>query len=325
MKYLRFCFVLVLGLALALGDAAAQDTPVDSLRLAHAAAAERVAGLATARDAAGAWAEEQYRLIPEARELDTNTLRQALAAAQFAADSLDVLDALLADAVAVERATRQALIVALESELASTLSAAELAAPIERAVLGGRARSLADELAGLRQPLALPSTELPALTVEPSDGPEEIALKADFLNDRAAQLRSAADVVATEISRAERRGRLHEEMRRLVAEVQLFDEAGLPPVGAQGDEGAAQNATGEQFDVIASDPTRAPTIGDLPVNPRGERALDLPILPVEGGLQPRDGESVAEQLERLRQDLLRRAEALDRQAEEFRRLLRGPP
>jgi hypothetical protein len=62
------------------------------------------------------------------------------------------------------------------------------------------------------------------------------------------------------------------------------------------------------------------------VAPAGERALDLPILPVEGEVQlPLDEATLLEQLERLREDFLRRAEVLERQAEEFRQLLRGPP
>ncbi|UCC71522.1 MAG: hypothetical protein JSV86_14165 [Gemmatimonadota bacterium] len=313
-------YSLALALALAINGAAlAQETSLDSLRDTHTLAAQRVAELAAARDSAEAWAEELFRLIPEARERDTGTLRQTLAVAQFAADSLDSLDASLARALAAEREARGALIRALESELERTLSAAEVAPPGEKVLLTERAQQLANELAGIQEPLELPATELPAIAVGPGDGPEEIALKADFLSDRAGQLRNAADVVAGEMSRMQRRDRLHEEMRRLVAEVRLFDEAGLPPVAAEGEEGTSEQSTFDNLDG-RTEP------GDVPVALAGERALDLPIPSVEGQVQePVDEETLREQLERLRADLLRRAEALERQAAEFRRLLRGPP
>ncbi|UCC83911.1 MAG: hypothetical protein JSW46_02960 [Gemmatimonadota bacterium] len=317
---LRLAIPIALGLAIAIGDAAAQETRVDSLRLARGAAAAHVSELVTARDSAQAWAERLYRLIPEAREQGTDALRHTLAVAQFAADSLDTLDASLAEALSAEREAREALIVELESELARTLDDAETAPPIQKAALTQHAQSLASELAAIRAPLQLPATELPTVAVEPGDGPEEIALKADFLSDRATQLRSAADVVASEITRVERRGELQDEMRRLVAEVRLFDEAGLPPVAAEA--GETENVTQPTFDETS---TRLGP-GDVAVAPAGERALDLPILPVEGDVQlPLDEATLLDQLGRLREDLLRRAEALDRQAEEFRRLLRGPP
>ncbi|MGD2217675.1 MAG: hypothetical protein PVJ64_13050 [Gemmatimonadales bacterium] len=315
---------LAVALALAVavrGTALAQETRVDSLRSAHDEATARVSALAAARDSAQTWAERLYRLIPEARERGTDALRQTLAAAQFAADSLDALDASLAEALAAEREARGALVVALESELARTLDGAEVAPPIQKAALTQLAQSLASELAVIRSPLRLPATELPSVSVEPGDGPEEIALKADFLADRATQLRNAAEVVASEMTRAQRRGELQDEMRRLVAEVRLFDEAGLPPVAAE----AGEDVTPENQVTLDATGTRLGP-GDVAVAPAGERALDLPILPVEGEVQlPLDQATLLDQLDRLREDLLRRAEALDRQAEEFRRLLRGPP
>jgi hypothetical protein len=312
---------IALGLAVAIGDAAAQETRVDSLRSAHGEATARVSELAIARDSAQAWAERLYRVIPQAREQGTDALRHTLAVAQFAADSLDALDASLAEALTAEREVREALVVELESELARTLSDAEIAPPVQKAALTQLAQSLAGELAVFQAPLQLPATELPAVAIEPGDGPEEIALKADFLSDRATQLRNAADVVGSEMTRVERRGDLQEEMRRLVAEVRLFDEAGLPPVAAE----AGGDVTPENQ--VLTDPTGLRVgPGDVAVAPAGERALDLPILPVEGELQlPLDEATLLEQLDRLREDLLRRADALDRQAEEFRQLLRGPP
>lgn len=321
MSHAARLLAIALGLAIAIGDAAAQETRVDSLRLAHGEAAVRVADLATARDSTQAWAERLYRLIPEAREQGTDALRHTLAVAQFAADSLDSLDASLAEALTAERQARGALVSALESELERTLDDAESAPPIQKAALTQLAQSLANELAVIQAPLQLPATELPTVAIEPGDGPEEIALKADFLSDRATQLRSAADVVASEITRVERRGELQDEMRRLVAEVRLFDEAGLPPVAAE----AGENVPPENQVLTDLTGTRVGP-GDVAVAPAGERALDLPILPVEGEVQlPLDEATLLEQLERLREDFLRRAEVLERQAEEFRQLLRGPP
>ncbi|NIN70400.1 MAG: hypothetical protein GTO46_00400 [Gemmatimonadetes bacterium] len=317
---LRLAIPIAIAIAIVGDDAAAQETRVDSLRTAHGEATARVSELVIARDGAQAWAERLYRLIPEAREQGTDALRQTLAVAQFAADSLDTLDALLAEALGAERDVRAALVVELESELARVLDDAELAPPIQKVALTQLAQSLASELAAIRAPLQLPATELPTVAVEPGDGPEEIALKADFLSDRATQLRNAADVVASEITRVERRGELQDEMRRLVAEVRLFDEAGLPPVAAEA--GETENVTQSTFDQTS---TRLGP-GDVAVAPAGERALDLPILPVEADVQlASDEATLLDQLDRLREDLLRRAEVLDRQAEEFRRLIRGPP
>jgi hypothetical protein len=321
MSHAARLLAIALGLAIAIGDAAAQETRVDSQRLAHGEATARVAELATARDSAQAWAERLYRLIPEAREQGTKALRHTLAVAQFAADSLDALDASLAEALTAERQARGVLVSALESELERTLDDAEFAPPIQKAALTQLAQSLANELAVIQAPLQLPATELPAVAIEPGDGPEEIALKADFLSDRATQLRSAADVVASEMTRVERRGELQDEMRRLVAEVRLFDEAGLPPVAAE----AGENVPPENQVLTDLTGTRVGP-GDVAVAPAGERALDLPILPVEGEVQlPLDEATLLDQLDRLREDLLRRAEALERQAEGFRQLLRGPP
>lgn len=321
-RVVRFAIAIPIAIAIVIdGPALAQESRLDSLRLAHGDAVAGVSELLTARDAAQSWAEGLYRLIPEAREQGTDALRHTLAVAKFAADSLDALDAALADAAAAERQARGALSAALEIELGRTLDDAEIAPPVQKAALTQLAQSLANELADLQAPLRLPTTELPALAVEPGDGPEEIALKADFLADRATQMRSAADVVDSEITRVERRGELQDEMRRLVAEVRLFDEAGLPPVAAEaGDEVPPENQ-------VLLDPTGLRVNpGDVAVAPAGERALDLPILPVEGEVQlPLDGATLLEQLNGLRDDLLRRAEALERQAEEFRRLLRGPP
>jgi hypothetical protein len=326
MKF-RFLLPLVLEVALALAltlaldeSAVAQEARLDSLRQVHAQAAQLVSTLAADREVAATWAEDQYRLIPEARERDTNTLRAALAAAQFAADSLAVLDATFAEAQTVEREARAALASELEDELERTLREAERADPEDKVALTERAQALDTELTQVQQRLELPATELPAaVALAPGDGPEEIALKADFLSDRATQLRNAADVVASEMSKAERRGELHEEMRRLVDEVRLFDEAGLPPSVTQSGEAAPEN-----IPTFGDLDTRT-GIGDVGITATGERALDLPILPVEGELQPRDGETVMDQMERLRQNLLQRAEALERQAQEFRELLQRPP
>jgi hypothetical protein len=161
MSHAARLLAIALGLAIAIGDAAAQETRVDSLRLAHGEAAVRVADLATARDSTQAWAERLYRLIPEAREQGTDALRHTLAVAQFAADSLDSLDASLAEALTAERQARGALVSALESELERTLDDAESAPPIQKAALTQLAQSLANELAVIQAPLQLPATELP--------------------------------------------------------------------------------------------------------------------------------------------------------------------
>lgn len=287
---------------------------LDSLRRAHDAVSRRVTEVAEARERAAAWAEERYRLIAAAREEERGALRDALAAAQVASDSLATLDQRLSAAVAAERQAREALAAALEGELERTVSAVERAPADRKAALLERARRLSAESAELQQPLRVPTAELPVVVVEPGDGPEEIALKADFLADRATQYRSAADAVAEEMSRVQRRSQLRDEMRRLVAEVRLFDQTGVPPAAAAG-------AAGTDVPLSEADPNlpggdgRAITSVGAP--------LDLPLRSLESNPPARaEPRSAMEQLMLLRADLQRRAEALEEQAEAVRRSLR---
>ncbi len=291
------------------------DASVDSLRLAHADASQQVAALASARERTAAWAEERYRLISEIRGRGRGALRDALAAAQTAADSLVAIDQRLEAALASEEEARRALASALERRLELTVAAAERSEPRGRAPLLERARRLAAELAEVRRPPELPGTELPAVAIEPGDGPEEIALKADFLADRAAQFRSAAAAVTDEIARTQRREELREEMRRLVAEVRLFDQTGVPPTAA----GAATGVNSES-------PTSEQGLDQIGEPPRGVATgepLDLPLRSLEAGVPAgADPASAVQRLTLLRGELLRRAVALENQAEEFRGLLR---
>ncbi len=288
---------------------------LDSLRRAHEAGSLRVAELAGARERAAAWAEEGYREIAAARERKGSALRDALAAAQIASDSLAVLDQWLSAAVTFERRARQALTAALEAELEQTISAADRAPADRRNALVERAGRLSAELAALQRPLQVPAAELPVVVVEVGDGPEEIALKADFLSDRAAQYRSAAEAVAEELARTERRDQLREEMRRLVTEVRLFDQTGVPPAAAAD----AAGATGNEAPTLEGDRALGVDERTSPANV----PLDLTLRSLESNPPSRaEPRSVTEQLALLRADLLRRAEALENQARTIRRLLR---
>ena len=309
-------------LLLAAGDAAAQEAQLDSQRQAHDQAARRVAAVAAARQEAGVWAEEQYRRIPAARTEGGSELREALRVAQNAADSLAILDIQLAEALATEREARRAFAAALESELQSTLRRAEAAAPFEKAALSERAQELAAELAVVQEPLTVPLAWVPEVAIELRDGPQEITLKADFLADRADQLRSAAEVVTAEIDKARRRVGLQEEMDHLLAEVRLFDDAGVPPTATgepdQGGETFSRSICCTVLDPNATGPA------DAPVATAGE--LNLPMLGEQGGVAvPVQPESVVDRLARLRENLLRRAEVLERRSEEFRSLLQNRP
>ncbi|UCC49889.1 MAG: hypothetical protein JSV41_06985 [Gemmatimonadota bacterium] len=324
MRVVRLGLGTLGALLLAAGEAAGQEAQLDSLRAAHDAAALRVAEVAAARQDAGAWADEGYRRIAPARAEGDTQLREALRAAQNAADSLDALDARLAEALAAEHEARVALREALESELERTLRRAEFAPPSEKAALSERARALAFEFAGLREPVLLPVAEVPDLAIEPGDGPQEIALKADFLADRAVQLRGAADVVSTEMARVQRRLQLQEEMAHLLAEVRLFDDAGVPPTAA------------DQTDAVFGPGIERTLCCDLVLDPNetgpadaavaGAGGLNLPMLGEEGGVAPAvQPEGFVDQLARLRENLLRRAEVLERRSEEFRSLLQYRP
>lgn len=277
--------------------AQAPSPSLDSLRARSAAAARRVTALAEQRERTAVWAEAQYRGIAEARRRGGAALRPALREAQTAADSLAALDRSLAEAVRDAEAVRSALAAGVQAELERTVAAAERARPPDRATLTARARALSDELQRLRRPVTLPATDVPAVVVRPTDGPAEIALKADFLTDRAAQLRSAAEVLAGEGGRERRRAELQDEVERLVAQTRLFGETDVPPpavpFGGQGGE---------------------PRPVDTPV----------PLAPSRGGPADRAGDprAASDRLDRLRAELLRRAAELERQSGEVRRLLR---
>ncbi len=289
-----------------------RSAALDSLRRAHEAGSRRVAELAGAREQAAAWAEERYRQIAAARDQSGDALREALAAAQIASDSLAALDRRLSASADFERRARQALAAALETEFEATVSAADRAPTDRRNALLERAGLLSAELAALQRPLQLPAAELPVVVVEVGDGPEEIALKADFLADRAAQYRSAAEAVAEELAKTERRDQLRDEMRRLVSEVRLFDQTGVPPAAATG-------ATGNEAPTGAGDQG----LGVDDRNPAANVPLDLTLRSLESNVPGRaEPRSVTEQLALLRADLLRRAEALENQARIIRRLLR---
>ena len=306
----------------------AQTTALDSLRSAHAESETRVARLLSSREAALPWAEARYRVIPAARARGGGELREALRAAQVAADSLAALDLALAEALAVARQARRDFADALERELESVLIQAEFAAEQEaKTDLLGRARELAIELTDVQGPLELPAADIPQVTVEPGDGPEEIGLKADFLDDRAAQLRKAADVVTGVIEGRARRAELQAEMRRLVAEVRLFDQARVPPAGAgAGTETRAQEGNSPPptaGDLGATPPSVVEEVPQL-VRPLSDRGVDLPASAASGD-QRGEGRDLVEQLHRLRAELLGRAASLEARADEIRAMLRGPP
>jgi len=300
----------------------AQQANLDSLRTLHSAAQSRVDTLVAGRQSALAWAEVLYRAIPAARGEGRNELRDALRAAQVAADSLAILDARLAEALLAQKEARQALAVALEQELEGVLIRAEFAheSPLKAELLL-RARELAIELTSVQGPLELPATDLPRVTVGPGDGPEEIQLKADFLDDRAAQLRRAAEVVSAELDSRNKRAELQAEMRRLVAEVRLFDQARVPPAGARAAEQRGAT-TDQQFSEATTD-ARAEEVPSL-VRPLSDRGVDLPGS-AAAGEERGEGRSVADRLLRLSQELLRRAAGLEARAEEIRAMMRGPP
>lgn len=326
MRVVKIVFGLLVALVLvAAQEAAGQEARLDSLRAAHDQAAFRLAGVAAARQDAGAWADEGYRRIAAARAEGDRQLREALRAAQHAADSLAALDAQLAEAVAAEHEARGAYRDALESEIERTLRRAEFAPPSEKAALSERARALAFEFAALREPVRLPAAEVPDIVIEPGDGPQEIALKADFLADRAVQLRGAADVVAAEMARVQKRARLQEEMEHLLAEVRLFDDAGVPPTASgQPDQVFGQDDIER---ILCCDPlvdVRAMGPADAAVAPAG--GLNLPVLGAGGAVTaPVQPERVFDQLARLRENLLRRAAVLERRSEDFRSLLQNRP
>ena len=250
-------------------------------------------------------------------------MRAALRLAQLAADSLAILDDRIAVALLAEREARGVLAVALEIELERTLAAAESADQARKLVLTERARTLAAELEGWQRPFQLPAADLPAVTVQPTNGPEEITLKADFLADRALQLRSAADVVDRELSRINRRAQLQEEIRRLVAEVRLFDVTGVPP-SITTDDGT--NSEPRIDDIDPGVGLSAPADIPVAITPLVERVVDLPVQTTDRSVSTTPTRATTlQRLARLRGDLLQRAQVLERQSQQIRSQLRREP
>jgi hypothetical protein len=325
---MRSAKILVLGLCLAIPASLAGQGDLDASRRSHAAARATLDALLAIRDSALTWAEVRYRAIPDARRRGGGDLREALRAAQVAADSLAVLDVRLAGAVAREKQTRETLVSALETELEAILTRAESEGDQQaKAQLLDRARGLAVEYASMQEPLELPAADLPQVSVRAGDGPEEIELKADFLADRAAQLRSAADVIADELDRRLKRAELQAEMQRLMAEVHLFDLARVPPAGTQAPavERSPLGESGNQAGSAASPDAVLDGDRDVessPVAPLGDRGVDLPGVDVDGN--DRRPINATTRLRRLREELLRRAAALERRAVQVRAMLREP-
>lgn len=325
---MRCATILVLGLWLALPASVAGQGDLDSSRRAHAEARGMVDSLLAVRDSALTWAEARYQAIPDARRRGGGDLREALRAAQVAADSLAGLDARLAEAVAREKQARETLVAALETELEVILTRAENEGDQQRkAELLDQARALAIQFASMQEPLDLPAADLPQVSVKAGDGPEEIELKADFLADRAAQLRKVADVISGELDRRLKRAELQAEMRRLMAEVRLFDLARVPPAGTQAPTVETTPLSNRDGAGSAANPNAVLEVDrdveSSSVAPLGERGVDLPGVDVDGsGRRPANGTA---QLRGLREQLLRRAAALEQRAAEVRAMLGEPP
>jgi hypothetical protein len=133
-------------------------------------------------------------------------------------------------------------------------------------------------------------------------------------------------VIAEELDRREKRAELQAEMQRLMAEVHLFDLARVPPAGTEAPVGERLPNTlnGRAGSPATADPALEADrdVEPSPVAPRGDRGVDLPGVDVDGNeRRPLDA---TPRLRRLREELLRRAAALERRAAQVRATLREP-
>lgn len=290
--------------------ARAQAPELYTLRLNQALTSRQVTALAAERDRTFAWMSSLCQDITEARERGDDALSLALGEAQYAADSVALLNQQLADAVSAAARACAELRAALEIELARLHAEASNATEERRPQLLEQARRIEDEVEGIRRPAA--ASGIPNVTLDPDDDVYAASTRADSLCGCAARLRSAAEIVVEERDHLIRLASLHEEMRLLIAEIRLFDEAGIPPSAEAGADGIDPTIT-PGADCPASCAVAPPIVpGDVPI------AID-PAVGVAVGIS--DGQPLpvtAASLDRLQRELLGHAEALEQSAAELR-------
>lgn len=290
--------------------ARAQTPELHTLRLNQLMISRQVSALAAERDRTFAWMTGLCAEIPAARELGDDALSRALGEAQYAADSVALLNQQLAEAVPTARQACTELCSALEAELTRLRDEAERATDERRPELEDRARAIEAEIESTRR--ALPAPGIPSVKVQPAEGVAVAEAKADSLCECAHRLRSAAAIVTDERTHLIRLAALHEEMRLLIAEIRLFDEAGIPPSSEAGTDGLDPTIT-PGADCPASCAVAPPIVpGDVPIT----------IDPAVGGAIGVSGGQplpvTASSLERLQRELLTHAEALETLAAELR-------
>ena len=223
--------------------ARAQAPELYTLRLNQALTSRQVTALAAERDRTFAWMSSLCQDITEARERGDDALSLALGEAQYAADSVALLNQQLADAVAAAAHACAELRAALETELARLQAEASNATEERRLELLEQARGVESELEGIRRPAA--SSGIPNVTLDPDDDIYAASTRADSLCGCAARLRSAAGIVVEERDHLIRLASLHEEMRLLIAEIRLY----LSPAPFRADISPVSNDWPEKDDV----------------------------------------------------------------------------
>jgi hypothetical protein len=290
--------------------ARAQTPELHTLRLNQLMTSRQVTALAAERDRTFAWMTTLCAEIPAARDLGDDELSRTLGEAQYAADSVALLNEQLAEAIPEARQACTELCTALEAELARLRGDAERATGERQLDLEDRARVIEAEIEYSRR--ALPTPGIPSVTIEPGEGLAVASARADSLCDCADRLRNAAKIVAGERTRFIRRAALHEEMRLLIAEIRLFDEAGIPPSSETGADGLDPTIT-PGSDCPASCAVAPPIVpGDVPIT------IDAAVGGAIGVGENQPLPVTAGSLDRLQRELLGHAEALEVRAAELR-------
>lgn len=226
-------------LAAGAGAAAGAQTVEDVLlqrRLQYRAAKAEVE---SARSAAAVY-EADFAAALEAadrarRAGDADARERALALAQDRSGPVRSQAQRVEEAVEVLDAAREALISIITvrmEQLVDRLNSASSAA--ERTRLDRIFQDLSNELQALEDEagddLRLDPVALPEVRFDPRDGPEELEIKAQLLERRAAIADSAIAEVDRDIGRLEDRLRIQRQRRDFLAGTDRFDDTRLPVV-----------------------------------------------------------------------------------------------
>jgi hypothetical protein len=212
-------------LALALGPAAGEEEQIKALQ----AEQERIGS------ALMALVEERSQVVRRADQLsaqidslklgagDGEELQQALRSSLALVETLVQIDQRLDSLAAAQEELRDQLRLAYDWEIGQLIQRLGKDGPDRELVLRLMLFQDAREALGEEMdPGRLRYAE--DLSINPEDGPAEIAQKIELMEDMAGRLRSEAERTAAELERLEEERRLRNQVRIFTSQISLFDE-----------------------------------------------------------------------------------------------------